>query len=197
MTTQLEIDITPAGADLGDADPKTLREWLFTRLLRGLETEAERAEPGFKPDSFLVPREMGRLVDYLEARSRAMALRQAARLVQRAIQGREEYLIFDRANSHCPPPTDAELECARHHDRCTVCMAHEAVSARLDEEIQRLEAVRRIHVEGISRVLAAISNSATEVRAGEEPSLTLPQIEKALNSVSESAYRRWQKRGRL
>lgn len=194
MSDQLELALPDPGPFPGEDDPRTLRHWLFAGFVAALNDAADRAEPATKPADLGIPPDAGPIVDYYEARSRALALRHAAWIAERAMRTREEHAVWDRANSRLSPPGEAELECLRHHDRCTICLTHEAVAERMQEEIDRLEQVRVIFLSGIGDVFGAFEETRRAVLSGDDPTLTLAKVEKALKRTDAAAYKRWQKR---
>lgn len=172
------------------ADPKDMRALLLQQLLAHLETEIENTDPHYLDEEHF----RGRVPSpYWQIKMRVDAYRHIARAVRSMLRTVEEYLVFDRENSGTPAPTEAELECARHRDRCTVCVDQEMVTHRMQREQDKLEQVRAIYVTDIHKILNAIDNDKQTIRAGEEPNITVTAIQKQLNRTLAAAHKRMQR----
>lgn len=188
MTDQIEIRFEIPEAD---ASPKDMRALLLGQMLTWLDNEIENTGPDHVAEEHHPDRTPS---PYWRALMRVDALRPVRSAVRSMLRTVEEYLIFDRENSKTPAPTEAELECARHRDRCTVCVDHGMVTHRRQRERDRLEQVRVILVEGIGDILIAIEVDKAKARAGDEPVATVPAIAKQLRRIQEAAQKRWLRR---
>lgn len=183
--SQLELDL-PADAPFpGEDDPKALRTWVFEPFVKALEQAAESAGPS-TPERVIVPRDVGPVVDYLEARARQLAFSQAARWARAAMLTREERLIRERENSRLSPPSDAELACARHHETCAICRTHEDIARRQAQETHTLEAVRLIYLGCLHNLIRALAVAEGDRKLAEA-------ISNEIQRITDRADARWRK----
>jgi hypothetical protein len=190
VTDQIEIRFEIPEAD---ASPKDMRALLLGQMLAYLDDEIENTHPDWVPGE----QEVGRTPSpYWRALMRVDALRPVRGAVRSMLRTVEEQMVFDREISGLSPPREAELECARHHDRCTVCTDHGLVIHRMEREQRKLEEIRKVIVSEVGELLIQIDVDRQNARAGDGPSLTLADVEKQLRRTQAAAVKRLQRQER-
>lgn len=184
----LLFDSAEFGAE--PANAKDLRELLFAGLVTQLEADAADLDPGYNPDEYLRDADGGSRSGsgYWQAYQQACGIRMAFAAARSRLATHEEYAAAD-AERRRRTSTEAEQACARHRDVCPHCTSHTQDAWRAQRREDRLEQIRAIYVQGLHQIIHALGDP--------ERTLTVAEVRKALQQVSDAGHRAWEKANAL